>query len=131
MSMQDPIADMIIRIKNAQMANFKEVTMPSSKMKVTIANLLKEQGYISSYSVEKIDSKDTLKIELKYFNGKPVIENIKRFSRPGLRVYKKHNDLPVVKGGLGISVVSTSKGLMTGSQAKKQSLGGEVVCLVS
>lgn len=131
MSMQDPVADMITRVKNGQMANFKEVSMPSSKMKVAIAKLLKEQGYIANYVVENNGAKNTLRIELKYFNGKPVIENIKRFSRPGLRVYKQYTDLPVVKGGLGIAVVSTSKGLLTGQQAKKQSLGGEVVCLVS
>lgn len=130
MSMQDPISDMITRIKNAQMAKFKQLVMPSSKMKEAIAEVLKKQGFIKSYTSDTSTSKPSLKIELKYFDGKPVIEDIKRVSRPGLRVYKNYKDLPVVKGGLGIAVVSTSKGLMTGQQAAKQMLGGEVVCTV-
>lgn len=131
MSMQHPISDMITRVKNAQMANFKSVKMPSSKMKMSLAQVLKDQGYISNFREVSEGVKKELDIELKYYNGKPVIEQIKVCSRPGLRVYKKHSEIPVVKGGLGIVVVSTSKGVMTGHQAKQQSLGGEVICLVS
>lgn len=129
--MQDPVSDMITRIKNAQMANFSQVNMPSSKMKEAIAQVLKEQGYIADFKTDASENIKTLSVKLKYFNGKPVIENIKRVSRPGLRVYKQHNDIPVVKGGLGVAIVSTSKGLMTGRQAANQSLGGEIICLVS
>lgn len=131
MTMQDPVSDMITRIKNAQMANFSQVNMPSSKMKEAIAQVLKEQGYIADFKTDASENIKTLSVKLKYFNGKPVIENIKRVSRPGLRVYKQHNDIPVVKGGLGVAIVSTSKGLMTGRQAANQSLGGEIICLVS
>lgn len=128
--MQDPISDMITRIKNAQMANFTQVSMPSSNMKEAIAKVLRDQGFITDYKTSEKEAKKTLDIKLKYYNGKAVIENIKRTSRPGLRVYKGHNELPVVKGGLGIAIVSTSKGLMTAGQAAKQSLGGEVICVV-
>lgn len=131
MTMQDPVSDMITRIKNAQMANFSQVSMPSSKMKEAIAQVLKEQGYVADFKTDENEGKKTLSVKLKYYNGKAVIENIKRVSRPGLRVYKQHNDIPVVKGGLGVAIVSTSKGLMTGRQAANQSLGGEIICLVS
>lgn len=131
MSMQYPISDMIIRVKNAQMAKFKVVKMPSSNIKLSIAKVLEEQGYISSFKEVLTGVKKTLEIELKYYNGKAVIDQIKVCSRPGLRVYKKYNELPVVKDGLGIAIVSTSKGVMTGQQAKQLSVGGEVICLVS
>lgn len=131
MSMQCPISDMVTRVKNAQMANFTEVSMPSSKIKLAIAKVLKDQGYVASYASDGAGVKPTLTIKLKYVNGKSVIEDIKRTSKPGLRIYRQQGNLPVVKGGLGIAIVSTSKGLMTSQQAKKQSLGGEVICTVS
>lgn len=132
MAIQHPISDMIIRVKNAQMANFTTVKMPSSKIKVSVLEVLKEQGYIAGYHVSTVDKvKKVVNVELKYFNGKPVIEDIKVCSRPGLRVYKKHDQIPAVKGGLGIAIVSTSQGVMTGQKAKQLSLGGEVICLVS
>ncbi|MBP9722749.1 MAG: 30S ribosomal protein S8 [Gammaproteobacteria bacterium] len=132
MSMQDPISDMLIRIKNAQSANFNQVIMPGSKLKASIAQVMKEQGYIEDYRIEKLENnKQNLEIKLKYFKGKPVIAELKRASRPGRRLYRKFDQLPVVKGGLGVSIISTSKGVMTGQQAKKQSLGGEVICLLA
>lgn len=130
MSMQDPIADMFTRIRNAQGANKVTVKMPSSKQKVAIANVLQAEGYIADYSVSG-DVKAELEITLKYFEGKPVIESIERVSRPGLRIYKKRNELPKVMGGLGIAVVSTSKGLMTDRAARKDGLGGEIVGYVA
>ena len=131
MSLQDPISDMLTRIKNAQMAKFKSAVMPGSKMKTSIARVMKEQGYIEDYRSEVTDKKPVLEIKLKYYDGKPVIDTLKRVSRPGRRLYKNHDQLPVVKGGLGVSIVSTSKGVMTGHQAKKLSLGGEVICLLA
>ena len=131
MSMQDPIADMLTRIRNAQKANFVKVTMPGSKMKSSIANVMKEQGYIEDFKLETVEKKLVLEIKLKYYQGKAVIANVKRCSRPGLRVYKKFDQIPVVKAGLGISIISTSKGVMTGHQAKQQSLGGEIICVLS
>jgi len=128
--MQDPIADMFTRIRNAQGANKVTVKMPSSKQKVAIANVLQAEGYIADYSVSG-DVKAELEITLKYFEGKPVIESIERVSRPGLRIYKKRNELPKVMGGLGIAVVSTSKGLMTDRAARKDGLGGEIVGYVA
>jgi small subunit ribosomal protein S8 len=131
--MQDPISDMITRIKNAQMAKFKTVSMPSSKIKLAIAKVLQEQGYIEDFKKSKLADAtfDKLNIRLKYTeDGRPVIEDIKRVSRPGLRVYKGSSELPIVKGGLGIAIVSTSKGLMCAGHAKAQSLGGEVLCTV-
>lgn len=130
MSMQDPIADMLTRIRNGQSAGSVAVDMPSSKQKVAIAKLLKEEGYIADYS-ESNDVKKVLSVSLKYFQGKPVVEMICRVSRPGLRVYKKCEDLPRIQNGLGIAVVSTSKGLMTDRAARKQNLGGEIVCYVA
>ncbi|EKE83622.1 30S ribosomal protein S8 [Idiomarina xiamenensis] len=130
MSMQDPIADMFTRIRNGQGANKVSVKMPASKQKVAIAQVLKEEGYITDFSAE--DSvKPELEVVLKYFEGKPVIESIERVSRPGLRIYKKRNELPTVMGGLGIAVVSTSKGLMTDRAARKAGLGGEVIGFVA
>ncbi|MFD2167494.1 30S ribosomal protein S8 [Thalassotalea euphylliae] len=130
MMMTDPIADMFTRIRNGQSASKGAVTMPSSKLKVAIANLLKEEGYISDYSVEA-GVKPALTVELKYFEGKEVIETIKRVSRPGLRVYKGSNELPQVLAGLGIAIVSTSKGLMTDRAARTAGLGGEIIGFVA
>ncbi len=131
MSMQDPISDMLTRIRNAHKAKSLTVTMPGSNMKASIAKVMKEQGYIENFKMETVDKKLVLKVELKYYQGLPVISNVKRCSRPGLRVYKGYDQFPVVKAGLGISIVSTSKGVMTGHQAKQQSLGGEVICILS
>ena len=128
--MTDPIADMFTRIRNGQSAAKTAVLMPSSKVKVAIANLLKEEGYISDFSVSG-DVKPELSVELKYFEGKEVIETIKRVSRPGLRVYKGSNELPKVLAGMGIAIVSTSKGLMTDRAARSAGLGGEVIGFVA
>lgn len=130
MSMQDPIADMFTRIRNAQSANKVAVTMPASKQKQAIAKVLQEEGYITGFDVAE-GAKPELTIELKYFEGKPVIESIQRVSRPGLRIYKKRNELPSVMGGLGVAVVSTSKGLMTDRAARKSGLGGEIIGYVA
>lgn len=130
MSMQDPIADMLTRIRNGQTANKTAVSMPSSKLKVAIANLLKEEGFIEEFKIEG-DAKPTLEIVLKYFQGKPVVETIQRISRPGLRIYKKKDALPKVMAGLGIAVVSTSKGVMTDRAARQAGLGGEIICYVA
>ena len=130
MSMQDPLADMMTRIRNGQMAKKVEVQMPSSKMKVAIAKVLQDEGYVKGVSVEG-DTKPVLTIELKYFEGKPVIESIKRVSRPGLRIYKPGDELPKVMGGLGVAIVSTNKGVMTDRAARAAGVGGEVLCYVS
>lgn len=130
MSMQDPIADMLTRIRNGQAANKTAVSMPSSKLKVAIANLLKEEGFIEDYKVEG-DTMPTLELVLKYFQGKPVVESIQRISRPGLRIYKKKDALPKVMAGMGIAVVSTSKGVMTDRAARQAGLGGEIICYVA
>ncbi|GAA4890965.1 30S ribosomal protein S8 [Ferrimonas pelagia] len=130
MSMQDPIADMLTRIRNGQAANKVAVTMPSSKLKVAIANVLKAEGYIADLAVSG-DVKPTLEVTLKYFQGKPVVESIERASRPGLRIYKKKDELPRVMGGLGIAIVSTSKGVMTDRAARSQGMGGEIICYVA
>jgi small subunit ribosomal protein S8 len=131
MSMTDPIADMLTRVRNALSAGKMSVAMPSSKQKVAIANLLKEEGYVNDVSVKDIDGKPVLEIALKYYEGKPVIDMIKRVSRPGLRVYKGKDDLPSVMNGLGVAVVSTSMGLMTDRAARKAGHGGEVICYVA
>jgi len=128
--MTDPIADMFTRIRNGQSAAKVAVTMPSSKVKVAIANLLKEEGYITEYSVSG-ETKPELAVTLKYFEGKEVIETIKRVSRPGLRVYKGATELPKVLAGMGIAIVSTSKGLMTDRAARSAGLGGEVLGFVA
>ncbi|CAG9295541.1 30S ribosomal protein S8 [Celerinatantimonas diazotrophica] len=130
MSMQDPIADMLTRIRNGQAANKVSVKMPSSKLKVAIAKVLKDEGYITDYAVSG-DVKAELEVTLKYFEGKKVIETIQRVSRPGLRIYKGATELPRVLGGLGIAVVSTSKGVMTDRAARKAGMGGEIVCYVA
>lgn len=131
MSMQDPIADMLTRIRNGQARSKVAVNMPASKLKVAIAKTLKEEGYISEYKVEEDSQRKTLVIELKYFEGKPVIEMLHRSSKPSLRKYKPHNDLPRVIGGLGTAIISTSKGVMTDKSARAQGIGGEVLCIVA
>ena len=131
MSMSDPIADMLTRIRNSLQRNKFEVAMPSSKLKVAIANIMKEEGYISGFSVQEENKKATLTIELKYFEGKPVIESIGRVSRPSLRSYKSADDLPKIMGGLGVAIISTAKGVMTDKSAREQGIGGEVLCYVS
>lgn len=129
MSMQDPLADMLTRIRNAQMAEKSVVSMPSSKLKVAVAKVLKDEGYIAGYQISS-EIKPLLSIELKYFEGRSVIEEVKRVSRPGLRQYKSSEDLPKVRGGLGVSIVSTSKGVMTDRAARAAGVGGEVLCTV-
>jgi len=129
--MTDPVADMLTRIRNAQQAKKSDVTMPSSKVKLSIANVLKNEGYIATYTVSDVDGKSVLSIALKYFEGKPVISKIDRVSRPGLRVYKSAKDLPKVIGGLGVAIVSTSKGVMADRKARELGQGGEVLCSVS
>ncbi len=131
MSMTDPIADMLTRIRNALSAGKLTVTMPSSTKKIAIANLLVEEGYITGVNTQDIDGKPVLEVALKYYEGKPVIDMIKRVSRPGLRVYKGKDELPSVMNGLGVAVVSTSKGLMTDRAARKAGHGGEVICYVA
>ena len=132
MSMTDPIADMLVRIKNAAAVGKPTVKMPSSKAKVAIANVLKAEGYIADLRVEDLGGgKAELEVELKYFQGKPVIETLKRVSRSGLRQYRGKNDLPKVLGGLGIAIVSTSKGIMTDAAARQAGVGGEVLCFVA
>ena len=130
MSMQDPIADMLARIRNGQMAAKTVVNMPSSKTKVAIAEVLMSEGYVSTVDVSNDGAKVELSIGLKYHEGRPVIEEINRASRPGLRSYKGSAELPKVRGGLGVAIVSTSKGLMTDSQARIAGVGGEVICTV-
>jgi small subunit ribosomal protein S8 len=133
MSMSDPIADMLTRIRNAQIRGKVTIQMPSSKQKVAIAELLKEEGYIAEATVQTDDGEDKpqLVLKLKYFRGRPVIETIKRVSRPGLRVYRGSDELPKVQGGLGIAIVSTSQGLMTDRAARKAGHGGEILAYVA
>ncbi|GLR72451.1 30S ribosomal protein S8 [Agaribacter marinus] len=130
MSMQDPIADMFTRIRNGQQASKVTISMPSSKLRVAIAKLLQDEGYVEGFSVEG-DVKPTLQVSLKYFEGKKVIDTIQRVSRPGLRIYKKKDELPKVLGGLGIAIVSTSKGVMTDRAARKAGMGGEIIGYVA
>ncbi|MBY0340177.1 MAG: 30S ribosomal protein S8 [Rhodocyclaceae bacterium] len=131
MSMTDPIADMLTRIRNAQMAEKAAVTMPSSKLKVSIAKVLKDEGYIDDFAVRENGGLSELDIALKYYAGRPVIERIERVSKPGLRVYKGANDLPRVMNGLGIAIVSTPQGVMTDRKARAGNVGGEVLCVVA
>ncbi|HSW93557.1 MAG TPA: 30S ribosomal protein S8 [Gammaproteobacteria bacterium] len=130
MSMQDPIADMLTRIRNAQMVGEKQITLPASKLKVSILKVLLEEGYITSWEAHKTDGKTNLSVTLKYYQGRPVIEKIKRISRNGLRIYRGADKLPIVRAGMGIAIVSTSKGVMTERSARMQNLGGEVLCTV-
>jgi len=131
MSMQDPISDMLTRIRNGQTANKKAVLIPASKAKKAILNVLCDEGYIESYEEVEQDNHPVLSVNLKYYAGKPVIEMIKRISKPGLRSYKPKAELPKVLGGLGIAIISTSKGVMSDKAALKAGLGGEVLCLVA
>ncbi|MCS5710278.1 30S ribosomal protein S8 [Candidatus Berkiella aquae] len=131
MSMQDPIADMLTRIRNGQSAQLAEVSMPSSKVKVAIAGVLKDEGYIADFALEDNEGKKSLTIFLKYFDNKPVIEMIKRVSRPGLRQYTSAREMPIVMDNLGITIVSTSQGVMTGRSAAAKGQGGEVLCYVA
>ena len=130
MSMSDPIADMLTRIRNAQSVDKTAVTMPSSKLKVAIAQVLKDEGYIDGFAV-KGDAKAELEIALKYYAGRPVIEKIERVSRPGLRIYKGRHEIPTVMNGLGVAIVTTPKGVMTDRKARQAGIGGEVLCYVS
>ena len=129
MTMQDPISDMLTRIRNAQRANHPAVAMPASKLKVAICQVLEKEGYIEGFEVAE-SSKPMLNVTLRYYRGKPVIEDIKRVSRPGLRAYRASDALPKVRGGYGVSIVSTNKGVMTDRQARSEGVGGEVLCTV-
>ena len=131
MTMTDPIADMLTRIRNGQKARKVSVTMPASKAKEAVARVLEDEGYITGVSTEGEGAERSLTVELKYFDGAPVIERIERASRPGLRVYRGKDDLPRVLGGLGVAIVSTSAGVMSDSQAREKGIGGEVICVVS
>ncbi len=131
MSMSDPIADMLTRIRNGQQRGKITIVMPSSKQKFAIATLLKEEGYIADAQVETVDAKARLVVRLKYFRGKPVIEFLKRVSRPGLRVYRGQDALPTVWGGLGVAIISTSRGLMTDRAARQTGHGGEIIAYVA
>jgi len=130
MSMTDPISDMLTRIRNAQTARKPSVTLPSSKQKLAVAKVLEQEGYLAAVSSETVEGKDELTLTLKYYQDRPVIERIQRVSRPGLRIYKRVDQLPVVQGGLGVAIVSTSRGVMTNRQAKAEGHGGEVLCIV-
>ncbi|MDQ7075836.1 MAG: 30S ribosomal protein S8 [Gammaproteobacteria bacterium] len=131
MSMSDPIADMLTRIRNGQARNKASVSMPSSTKKLAVAAVLKDEGYVADFSVEKDGVKSTLSISLKYYDGRPVIDTIKRVSRPGLRILKSKSELPQVLGGLGVAIISTSRGVMSDRQARAEGHGGEVLCFVS
>ena len=131
MSMSDPIADMLTRIRNAQATNKVVVSMPNSKVKVGVANVLKDEGYITDYRVDDNDGKPLLEVTLKYYEGRGVIDSIKRASRPGLRIYRRKDELPRVLDGLGIVVVSTSRGIMTDVAARAAGQGGEIICYVA
>jgi len=131
MSMSDPIADMLTRIRNAQLAEKTSVAVPSSKLKVSIAKVLKDEGYIEDFAVRENSGKPSLEIGLKYYAGRPVIERIERVSRPGLRIYKPAKDIPQVMNGLGVAIVSTSRGVMTDRKARQSGVGGEVLCIVA
>jgi small subunit ribosomal protein S8 len=131
MSMSDPIADMLTRIRNAQMVEKTAVVMPSSKLKVAIAQVLKDEGYIDGYAVKGEGGKPELEIALKYYAGRPVIERLERVSRPGLRIYKGRDEIPQVQNGLGVAIVTTPQGVMTDRKARASGVGGEVICYVA
>ena len=131
MSMSDPIADMLTRIRNAQMVDKTTVSMPASKVKSAIAQVLKDEGYIDGFQVKSADGKNELEIALKYYAGRPVIERIERVSRPGLRVYRGRNAIPQVQNGLGVAIVTTPQGVMTDRKARASGVGGEVLCYVA
>jgi small subunit ribosomal protein S8 len=130
MSMNDTISDLLTRIRNGQMSNKEKVMIPYSKMKEALCKVMLEEGYIEGINVEEKEYKNII-VDLKYYDGKPVIDLIQRISRPGLRIYKSSNEIPLVKNGLGICIVSTSKGLMTGKAAKEKKYGGEIICYIS
>ncbi len=131
MSMQDPVADMLTRIRNGQAAGKASIRMPASKLKKAIAAVLKDEGYIQDFAVAENSGKPEMTVDLKYFQGEPVIDSIQRVSRPGLRIYRGKDDLPKVRGGLGIAIISTSKGLMTDRAARKAGQGGEVIAFIA
>ena len=131
MSMTDPIADFLTRIRNGQSSGKAEINAPTSKVKVAIAKVLKDEGYIEDFTATDVEGKPTLAVQLKYYQGRPVIDRLERISRPGLRVYKGKDELPSVLGGLGVAIVSTSQGVMTDRQARASGHGGEVICVVS
>ena len=131
MSMTDPIADMLTRIRNGQKARKVSVTMPSSNVKVAVAKVLKDEGYVTDYGTETDGTKTELTVDLKYFEGVPVIEMVQRVSKPGLRIYRGKEDFPKVLGGLGVAIVSTSAGVMSDRQAREKGIGGEILCVVS
>jgi small subunit ribosomal protein S8 len=131
MSMSDPVADMLIRIRNAQMVGHTEVAMPASKLKASIAQVLKDEGYIEDFALRADGAKNELRIGLKYYAGRPVIERLERVSKPGLRVYRGRDDIPRVMNGLGVAILSTSRGVMTDRKARADGVGGEVLCFVA
>jgi small subunit ribosomal protein S8 len=131
MSMSDPIADMLIRIRNAQLVGHTEVAMPASKLKASIAQVLKDEGYIEDFALREEGVKRELRIGLKYYAGRPVIERLERVSKPGLRVYRGRDDIPRVMNGLGVAILSTSRGVMTDRKARADGVGGEVLCIVA
>ena len=131
MSMTDPIADFLTRIRNGQAAGRAHVSLPSSKLKLALAKVLKDEGYIDDFAIKTEDGKTTLSVQLRYYQGKPVIDRLDRVSRPGLRVYKRKDELPSILGGLGVAIISTSKGVMSDRQARAAGHGGEVLCIVS
>ena len=131
MSMSDPIADMLIRIRNAQLVGHAEVAMPASKLKASIAQVLKDEGYIEDFALRENGAKKELRIGLKYYAGRPVIERLERVSKPGLRVYRGRNDIPRIMNGLGVAILSTSRGVMTDRKARADGVGGEVLCIVA
>lgn len=131
MSLTDPIADLLTRIRNGQHAHKEYVAMPSSKLKISVCEVLKQEGYIEDISLSEVENKTSLTVKLKYYNGVPVIENIQRVSKPGRRIYKGANELPTVLGGFGIAIVSTAKGVMTDKAARESRHGGEILCTVS
>ena len=130
MSLSDPIGDMIARIKNAQVRNHKKVVLPSSNFKVKIADILKSEGFIKDYKIEKDSNKPILSVDLKYYSGNPVISTFERISKPGRRIFSSADSLPKINGGLGIAIISTPKGVMTDVDARKQKVGGEIICKV-
>ena len=131
MSMHDPIADMLTRIRNAQLVNHAEVVMPASQLKAAIAQVLKQEGYIEDFALREKDGRKHLAIALKYYAGRPVIERLERVSKPGLRVYKGRDDIPRIMNGLGVAILSTSRGVMTDRKARADGVGGEVLCIVA
>ena len=131
MSMSDPIADFLTRIRNGQLSGKPEVAIPASRIKLALAKVLKDEGYIEDFAIDGEAAKPTVKVRLKYYQGSPVIERIERVSRPGLRVYKAKDELPKILGGMGVAIISTSQGVMTDRQARAAGHGGEVLCIVS